>query len=137
MSEASVDGGRAGGASVDGERAGGAPVSDAWPGEGPPGDGPADTVAPIEVPCPQCAVPADPETLRCPSCREDLAALVRLRYAGRIDYNEALELARSGDGPSALVLLRRALAVEPDLHPARELFTAVSARLAAARRPAD
>lgn len=85
-------------------------------------------VPPIEVPCPQCAVPADPESLRCPSCREDLAALVRLRYAGRIDYNEALASARSGDDAAALVLLRRALAAEPGLVPARELLAEVTAR---------
>ncbi|MFJ1702566.1 hypothetical protein [Kitasatospora sp. NPDC088346] len=85
-------------------------------------------VAPIEVPCPQCAVPADQESLRCPSCREDLAALVRLRYAGRIDYNEALALARAGDGASALVLLRRAVAAEPELRPARALLAELSAR---------
>ncbi|MQS11282.1 hypothetical protein F7Q99_03005 [Streptomyces kaniharaensis] len=86
-------------------------------------------VPPIEVPCPQCAVPVEPESLRCPSCREDLAALVRLRYAGRIDYNEALAAVRAGDDPSALVLLRRALAAEPGLLPARELLAAVEARL--------
>ncbi|WP_327675593.1 hypothetical protein [Kitasatospora sp. NBC_00458] len=96
-----------------------------------------DTVPPIDVPCPQCALPADPETLRCPSCREDLAALVRLRYAGRIDYNEALELARVGDDSSAVLLLRRALTVEPGLEPARELLAALSARVSAARRPVD
>ncbi|MEV7025409.1 hypothetical protein, partial [Kitasatospora sp. NPDC093558] len=58
---------------------------------------PDDAVPPIEVPCPQCVVPADPESLRCPSCREDLVALVRLRYAGRIDYNDALDAVREGD----------------------------------------
>ncbi|MEV4616168.1 hypothetical protein AB0K43_26770 [Kitasatospora sp. NPDC049258] len=89
---------------------------------------PKTEVPPIEVPCPQCAVPADRDSLRCPSCREDLAALVRLRYAGRIDYNEALALARAGDDPSALVLLRRALAAEPDLHPAQRLLARISAR---------
>ncbi|MEE1782067.1 hypothetical protein PUR71_03840 [Streptomyces sp. SP17BM10] len=90
---------------------------------------PDDAVPPIEVPCPQCAVPADPQSLRCPSCREDLVALVRLRYAGRIDYNEALDAVREGDDPTARVLLRRALRAEPGLHPARELLDAVEARL--------
>ncbi|MER8187376.1 hypothetical protein [Kitasatospora sp. NPDC094015] len=93
-------------------------------------------VPPIEVPCPQCGVPADRDSLRCPSCREDLAALVRLRYAGRIDYNEALALARAGDDPGALVLLRRALAAEPDLLPARELLARVAARTGAAEEEA-
>ncbi|WP_371501208.1 hypothetical protein OG871_30480 [Kitasatospora sp. NBC_00374] len=88
-------------------------------------------VPPIEVPCPQCGVPAEPESLRCPSCREDLAALVRLRYAGRIDYNEALARARAGDDASALVLLRRAVAAEPELRPAWALLADVSARVGA------
>lgn len=90
-------------------------------------------VPPIEVPCPQCAVPADPQSLRCPSCREDLAALVRLRYAGRIEYNEALARVRAGDDASALVLLRRAVAAEPGLRPAEDLLAAVSARVGAGR----
>ncbi|GJF27409.1 hypothetical protein KNE206_01090 [Kitasatospora sp. NE20-6] len=90
-------------------------------------------VPPIEVPCPQCAVPADPESLRCPSCREDLAALVRLRYAGRIEYNEALARVLAGDDASALVLLRRAVAAEPDLGPALELLAVVSGRVGAVR----
>ncbi|WP_030273881.1 hypothetical protein [Streptomyces sp. NRRL B-24484] len=85
-------------------------------------------VPPIEVPCPQCAVPADPESLRCPSCREDLAALVRLRYAGRIDYNEALAHVGAGEDAAALVLLRRAVAQEPGLRPAQDLLAEVSAR---------
>ncbi|MEW1909084.1 hypothetical protein AB0442_11555 [Kitasatospora sp. NPDC085895] len=86
-------------------------------------------VAPIEVPCPQCAVPADAESLRCPSCREDLAALVRLRYAGRIDYNEALEHVRAGEDAAARVLLQRAVAQEPGLRPALDLLAEVTARL--------
>ncbi|MFJ2189095.1 hypothetical protein ACIOJE_14250 [Kitasatospora sp. NPDC087861] len=99
------------------------------PSSGGPATGvPLLDVPPIEVLCPQCAVPADPQGLRCPSCREDLAALVRLRHAGRIDYNEALAAARAGDDASALVLLRRALAAEPGLRPARELLDAVAAR---------
>ncbi|WP_329584794.1 hypothetical protein OG500_30890 [Kitasatospora sp. NBC_01250] len=90
---------------------------------------------PIEVPCPQCAVPADQESLRCPSCREDLAVLVRLRYAGRIDYNEALAQLRGGDAPAAQVLLRRALTTEPDLRPALTLLADLTgARVAPAAR---
>ncbi|MFJ9606868.1 hypothetical protein ACIRS1_11075 [Kitasatospora sp. NPDC101176] len=92
----------------------------------PRAGGPA--VPPLEVPCPQCAVPADPEGLRCPSCREDLAALVRLRHAGRIDYNEALAALRTGDDAAARVLLRRSLAAEPGLRPARDLLDALVTR---------
>ncbi|MFF2614014.1 hypothetical protein [Kitasatospora sp. NPDC058046] len=74
------------------------------------------------VPCPLCRVPADPVTLRCPSCREDLSVLFRLRYAGRIDYNRALEALAAGEGPLALGLLHRAVAAEPGLRPARDLL---------------
>ncbi|MFI2608876.1 hypothetical protein [Kitasatospora sp. NPDC018619] len=79
-----------------------------------------------EVPCPLCRVPADPGTLRCPSCREDLSVLFRLRYAGRIDYNRALAALAAGDGPYALGLLHRAVAAEPGLRPARELLESLS-----------
>ena len=44
----------------------------------------------VEVLCPLCRVPADRESLGCPSCREDLGVLFRLRYSARIDYNRAL-----------------------------------------------
>ncbi|MFD5435622.1 hypothetical protein ACFWJ4_26195 [Kitasatospora sp. NPDC127067] len=94
-----------------------------------------------EVPCPLCRVPADPQTLRCPSCREDLSVLFRLRYAGRIDYNRALDALAAGNGPLALGLLHRAVAAEPGLHPARELLESlnVAAPAVAARvgREAD
>ncbi|MBD0672918.1 hypothetical protein [Streptomyces sp. CBMA156] len=79
-----------------------------------------------EVSCPLCRVPADPRSLRCPSCREDLSVLFRLRYAGRIDYNRALDALAAGDGALALGLLHRAVAAEPGLHPARELLESLS-----------
>ncbi|MFF2545056.1 hypothetical protein ACFVUY_21130 [Kitasatospora sp. NPDC058063] len=94
-----------------------------------------------EAPCPLCRVPADPQTLRCPSCREDLSVLFRLRYAGRIDYNRALDALAAGNEPLALGLLHRAVAAEPGLHPARELLESlnVAAPAVAARvgREAD
>ncbi|GAA3001665.1 hypothetical protein [Kitasatospora sp. NPDC006786] len=97
-------------------------------------------VAP-EVPCPLCRVPADPQTLRCPSCREDLSVLFRLRYAGRIDYNRALDALAAGNESLALGLLHRAVAAEPGLYPARELLESlnVAAPAVAARvgREAD
>ncbi|MGW7585349.1 hypothetical protein ACWGKU_29970 [Kitasatospora sp. NPDC054768] len=89
-----------------------------------------------EVPCPLCRVPADPQTLRCPSCREDLSVLFRLRYAGRIDYNRALDALAAGNESLALGLLHRAVAAEPGLYPARELLESlnVAAPAVAARR---
>ncbi|MFJ4591776.1 hypothetical protein [Kitasatospora sp. NPDC088861] len=116
--------------------------SDVTPSEVPPSEvyrselSPADVhpiggraadVPPIEVLCPQCAVPADPQGLRCPSCREDLGVLFRLRYAARIDYNRALAVLAAGDGAFALGLLHRAVAAEPGLEPARDLLEWVSA----------
>ncbi|MFJ6379414.1 hypothetical protein ACIQI7_05305 [Kitasatospora sp. NPDC092039] len=88
-----------------------------------------------EVPCPLCRVPADPGTLRCPSCREDLSVLFRLRYAGRIDYNRALQALTAGDGALALGLLHRAVAAEPGLRPARELLESLSVAGPAAPAP--
>lgn len=79
-----------------------------------------------DVRCPLCKVPADRQSLACPSCREDLSVLFRLRYAGRIDYNRALAALEAGDGAFALGLLRRALEAEPGLEPARELLGSLS-----------
>ncbi|MFF2143759.1 hypothetical protein [Kitasatospora sp. NPDC058190] len=84
------------------------------------------TVSLLEVQCPLCRVPADPQTLGCPSCREDLSVLFRLRYAGRIDYNRALDALAAGDGALALGLLHRAVAAEPGLEVARELLQSLS-----------
>jgi hypothetical protein len=82
--------------------------------------------APIVVSCPQCAVPADPVDLCCPSCHEDLAALVRLRYAGRIAFNDALGLLRGGRWEAAVVELERAVAAEPGLVAAERLLARLS-----------
>ncbi|MFD4660484.1 hypothetical protein ACFWP2_33240 [Kitasatospora sp. NPDC058444] len=88
--------------------------------------------APLEAPqapevlCPLCKVPAQAQALRCPSCREDLSVLFRLRYAGRIDYNGALDALAAGNGALALGLLHRAVAAEPGLHPALELLESLS-----------
>ena len=90
------------------------------------GDGGVPVPAPIVVQCPQCAVPADPADLCCPSCHEDLAALVRLRYAGRIAFNDALGLLRGGRREAAVVALERAVAEEPGLAPAELLLARLS-----------
>ncbi|MET8628874.1 hypothetical protein ABZW30_34930 [Kitasatospora sp. NPDC004669] len=84
------------------------------------------TVSLPEVLCPLCRVPADRQSLGCPSCREDLSVLFRLRYAGRIDYNRALDALAAGDEALALGLLHRAVAAEPGLEPARELLESLS-----------
>ncbi|MFE7589857.1 hypothetical protein ACFU6K_10665 [Kitasatospora sp. NPDC057512] len=103
-------------------------VGTGLPGPALPGPAAGAVAAPEAppVPCPLCTVPADPVTLRCPSCREDLSVLFRLRYAGRIDYNRALEALAAGEGLLALGLLHRALAAEPGLRPARELLESLS-----------
>ncbi|MFE6052934.1 hypothetical protein ACFQ6N_19430 [Kitasatospora sp. NPDC056446] len=84
------------------------------------------TLTDPEVLCPLCRVAADPRSLCCPSCREDLSVLFRLRYAGRIDYNRALEALHTGDTATALFRLRSALAAEPGLDPAGELLESLS-----------
>ncbi|MFJ8477955.1 hypothetical protein [Kitasatospora sp. NPDC094011] len=84
------------------------------------------TVTVPEIRCPLCKVPADRQSLGCPSCREDLGVLFRLRYAARIDYNRALEALAAGDGALALGLLHRAVEAEPGLEPARELLESLS-----------
>ncbi|MFJ9694965.1 hypothetical protein [Kitasatospora sp. NPDC101183] len=86
---------------------------------------PVEPVEPVEVACPACRVPAALPSPRCPSCGEDLTALVRLRYSGRMDYNAALEALRAGRAAEARVLLRRALAAEPGLVPASSLLAAL------------
>ena len=92
---------------------------------------PSRTAPAPEVLCPQCRLVPNAETLRCPDCKEDLAALVRLRYAGRIDFNEALRLALAGEDFAALVLLRRAVVEEKGLRTAWELMADVAARIGA------
>ncbi|GAB7185860.1 hypothetical protein ATKI12_5691 [Kitasatospora sp. Ki12] len=87
---------------------------------------PESAVPDLQVLCPLCKVAADPASLCCPSCREDLSVLFRLRYAGRIDFNRALEALRNGDAAAAAALLRAALAAEPELDPARELLESLS-----------
>lgn len=89
----------------------------AAPGEAPP----------LVVQCPQCAVPADAQSLCCPSCHEDLVALVRLRYAGRIAFNDALVLLGAGRQEAAVAALERAVAAEPGLAPAEGLLARLGA----------
>ncbi|MFJ8622984.1 hypothetical protein ACIRD3_09055 [Kitasatospora sp. NPDC093550] len=89
-----------------------------------------------EVLCPLCKVAADPRSLCCPSCREDLSVLYRLRYAGRIDYNRALDALEEGDAAGAVSLLRGALAAEPGLDPARDLLESLSVVGSAGPAPA-
>jgi hypothetical protein len=99
-----------------------APVGDSGSVTAADGGGPP----PIVVACPQCAVPADPKDLCCPSCHEDLAALVRLRYAGRIAFNDALGQLRAGRREAAAALLQRAVAAEPGLVAAERLLARLS-----------
>ncbi|MGW3074103.1 MULTISPECIES: hypothetical protein [unclassified Kitasatospora] len=94
--------------------------------DAPEAPGAPDAPEALDVPCPLCRVPADRETLRCPSCREDLSVLFRLRYAGRIDYNRALAALAAGKEGLALGLLHRAVAAEPGLRPARDLLGSLS-----------
>ncbi|HSA53970.1 MAG TPA: hypothetical protein VLH10_28150 [Yinghuangia sp.] len=77
------------------------------------------------VVCPVCRVEADAESLQCPECAEDLAALAHLAYAGRMHYNTALEHARNGEWEAARDAVGAALAHEPGLAPAVALRDAL------------
>ncbi|RKT19065.1 hypothetical protein BX285_3510 [Streptomyces sp. 1114.5] len=99
------------------------------------------TLTEPEVSCPLCRVAADRQSLCCPSCREDLSVLFRLRYAARIDYNRALDALEAGDAAAARCRLRGALEAEPGLNQARELLESLSVAgsggVAAAGRESD
>ncbi|MFC1442794.1 tetratricopeptide repeat protein [Streptacidiphilus sp. N1-10] len=81
----------------------------------------------IRVSCPQCRLDALPDTLHCPGCQEDLAALAHLVYRGRISYNTGLTHARDGDHDRARAALERAVQEEPDLTPAWLLLGKIAA----------
>ena len=78
--------------------------------------------------CPYCrgAVPADATI--CPSCQEDLAALIKLRNAHVIHYNEALTLARGGQLEAAQDRTELALAANPEFMQAHMLLAKLQAR---------
>ncbi len=80
------------------------------------------------ITCPYCggAVPAD--LTICPSCQEDLAALIKLRNTHVIQYNEALMLARSGELDQAQARAELAVEARPEFAPAHLLLAKLHAR---------
>lgn len=80
------------------------------------------------IACPYCggAVPAD--VTICPSCQEDLAALIKLRNLHVIHYNEALVLARSGQLEQAQARAELAVEARPEFAPAHLLLAKLHAR---------
>lgn len=88
----------------------------------------------IRVTCPQCRLDALPDTLHCPGCQEDLAALAHLLHRGRISYNAGLTHAREGDHTQARAALERAVQEEPDLAPAWLLLGKVASHQGDASR---
>jgi len=78
--------------------------------------------------CPYCGGPVPLDTPVCPGCREDLSALVRLRYRHVIHYNQALALAREGDLDQARDRLLVALAQRPGFAEAHALLAKVYSR---------
>ena len=81
----------------------------------------------IRVSCPQCRLDAQPDTLHCPGCQEDLAPLAHLLHRGRISYNTGLTHARNNDHTRARAALERAVQEEPDLAPAWLLLGKIAA----------
>jgi len=94
--------------------------------------------------CPRCGNPVpDGETV-CPTCQEDLSALLRLQAEHLRLYNEALVAAREGNLEEAQARLLAALSLNDAFAPAHALLAKVRARLgrwqeakASAQRAAD
>jgi tetratricopeptide (TPR) repeat protein len=90
--------------------------------------------------CPFCGAEISEGTIECPSCHENLAGWMRVRYAHAIDYNEALALAREGRLDEAKARLAYALRAKESFAPAHILLAKISAqegRWADARRSAE
>lgn len=78
--------------------------------------------------CPYCGGEVPLETTVCPSCQEDLSALIKLQYTHAIHYNEALALAREGKLEQAITRAELALASKADFAPAHVLLAKLYAR---------
>jgi hypothetical protein len=65
------------------------------------------------ITCPNCGTVLPAGTTTCPECHEDLAPLLRVRFAADIAYNEGLRRARSGDLEGAIVKIHEAVAATP------------------------
>jgi tetratricopeptide (TPR) repeat protein len=78
--------------------------------------------------CPYCGGEVSLETTVCPSCQEDLSALIKLQYAHAIHYNEAVALARENKPEQAIARAELALASKTDFAPAHVLLAKLYAR---------
>jgi hypothetical protein len=66
-------------------------------------------VGELSIDCPVCRVRPEPGGTRCPDCGEELAAVIRLRTRGALEYNRALEYAGVGEDELAVRHLLQAL----------------------------
>jgi len=78
--------------------------------------------------CPYCGGEVPLETTVCPSCQEDLSALIKVQYAHAIHYNEALALARVGKLEQATTRAELALSSKANFYPAHVLLAKLHAR---------
>ncbi|WP_042396482.1 tetratricopeptide repeat protein [Streptacidiphilus carbonis] len=91
----------------------------------------------IRVACPQCRLEAQPDTLLCPGCQEDLAPLAHLLHRGRISYNTGLAHARRGDHGQARAALEQAVQQEPGLAAAWLLLGKIAVHQGESARAAE
>lgn len=76
----------------------------------------------ITVTCPVCHVRVPENSVTCPDCGRNLAALIHLARRSAILYNEGLRLARDGDFAKAANRLEQACELDPEDSRARSLL---------------
>jgi nucleoid-associated protein YgaU len=92
---------------------------------------------PPAIACPYCKVNLPAGATACPDCGEDLSALMRLKLAPYVLYNEGLQRAQSGDVDGAIARMRQvveALPHEPEPYAVLAKLCALKGDWAAAQR---
>jgi tetratricopeptide (TPR) repeat protein len=72
--------------------------------------------------CPFCGGAVPQSVTICPSCLEDLSALIKLRSTHAIHYNEAITLAREGHYDLAQIRAELSISAKPEFAPAHLLL---------------
>ena len=72
--------------------------------------------------CPFCGGAVPQDVTICPSCQEDLSALIKLRSTHAIHYNEAITLAREGHYDLAQIRAELSINAKPEFAPAHLLL---------------
>ena len=79
--------------------------------------------------CPNCNGNVPDDTVICPDCQENLAALLHVEQLAAIQYNQALALAKEGDLEKARTVLAAAAERAPDSAQVQRLMAKVCANL--------